>query len=152
MDPTNNEQGIRELSTVHDQCHQEMAKKINRMAISEMQSLKRLQRDKKSIAQSMKYLPKDDYKVEKPDVLEKSDIIEAQNITLNALKLSNFKKKNASVTQLKKGLCEKRIQVMAKQNFKLFNKKLPLAREGAADVYQMIGMPGFTGKKLTFDR
>ena len=93
-----------------------------------------------------------DYKVEKPDQLEAADITEAQRITLTALKLSNFKKKNASVTQLRKGLCETRIKVMARQNYQLFNKKLPLARENAVDVYQMIGMPGYTGKKLTFDR
>ena len=122
------------------------------MAINEMQSFKRLQREKKSVAQSMKALPECEYKIEKPNQFERADISEAQLITLNALRMSKFKKKNASVTQLRKGLCEKRIDVMAKQNHRLFNKKLPLARENAVDVYQMIGMPGYTGTKLTFDR
>lgn len=132
----------------------EITKNIRKMAVNEMQSLKRLQREKKSIAQSMKNLipAKTVYKAEKPDQLETADITEAQKITLNALKLSNFKKKNASVPKLRQGICETRIQIMAKQNYELFNKKLPLARETAVDVYQMIGMPGYTGKKLTFDR
>lgn len=54
----------------------------------------------------MKQLPKKLNMAEVPDRFEIADINEAQQITLNALKLSNFKKKNASVNPLQKGLSE----------------------------------------------